>query len=114
MQARWFMALPLLLLGMVSEGFGADRISLQLKWFPQTQFAGYYAAQEKGFYSQEGIDVQILPGGTDSAGQPIIPEEVVSSGKAELGIDWLPSLLTFRQQGHALVNIAQVFQFSGL
>jgi NitT/TauT family transport system substrate-binding protein len=36
-----------------------------LKWVPQAQFAGYYVAQEKGFYKEEGLDVTIKPGGTD-------------------------------------------------
>ena len=50
----------------------------------QAQFAGYYAALEEGYYEDEGLDVTLKPGGPD-----IIPEQVVASGQAEFGIDWL-------------------------
>ena len=86
-----------------------DKVSLQLKWVTQAQFAGYYAAKEKGFYEDEGLDVTIKPGGPE-----ITPEQVVLSKQAEFGIDWLPSLLAFRDQGNELVNIAQVFNRSGM
>ena len=43
----------------------ATKIKLQLQWFPQAQFAGYFAAKEKGFYLAEGLDVEILAGGVD-------------------------------------------------
>ena len=85
------------------------KVTLQSKWVPQAQFAGYYAALAKGFYKQAGLDVTIKAGGPD-----IIPEQVVASGQAEFGIDWLPSLLSARDKGTDLVNIAQVFTRSGM
>ena len=85
------------------------KVTLQSKWVPQAQFAGYYAALAKGFYKQAGLDVTIKPGGPD-----IIPEQVVASGQAQFGIDWLPSLLSARDKGTDLVNIAQVFARSGM
>ena len=87
----------------------ADKVTLQLKWVPQAQFAGYYAAAAKGYYKQFGLDVTLKPGGPD-----ITPEQVVASGQAQFGIDWLPSLLATRDQGGDLVNIAQVFNKSGM
>jgi NitT/TauT family transport system substrate-binding protein len=87
----------------------ADKVTLQLKWVTQAQFAGYYAALKKGYYKQAGLDVTLRPGGPD-----IIPEQVVASGQAEFGIDWLPSLLSARDKGTDLVNIAQVFTKSGM
>ena len=86
-----------------------DRVQLQLKWVTQAQFAGYYAAKAKGFYTAEGLDVTIRPGGPD-----IVPEQVVAGGGAQFGIDWLPSLLSAREQGAPLVNISQVFAHSGM
>src|SRR5437870_159278 len=59
-----------------------DRVTLQLKWVTQAQFAGYYAALEQGFYRAEHLDVTILPGGPDVA-----PEPVVAGNQAEFGID---------------------------
>src|SRR5581483_10624825 len=85
------------------------KVTLQSKWVPQAQFAGYYAALAKGFYKAAGLDVTIKPGGPD-----IIPEQVVASGQAQFGIDWLPSLLSARDKGTDLVNIAQVFARSGM
>src|SRR5450755_501356 len=85
------------------------KITLQLKWVPQAQFAGYYAASLKGFYKAQGLDVTLKNGGPD-----IIPEQVVASGQAQFGVDWLPSLLAARDKGTDLVNIAQVFARSGM
>jgi NitT/TauT family transport system substrate-binding protein len=86
-----------------------DKVTLQLKWVPQAQFAGYYAALKMGYYKKAGLDVTIKPGGPD-----IIPEQVVASGQAQFGLDWLPSLLAARDKGTDLVNIAQVFARSGM
>ncbi len=85
------------------------KVRLQLKWVAQAQFAGYFAAAAKGFYKNRGLDVEIKLGGPD-----IVPEQVVASGGAEFGIDWLPSLLNSREQGANLVHIAQVFARSGM
>ena len=91
------------------EAAELDKVSLQLKWVTQAQFAGYYAALEEGYYEDEGLEVELKPGGPD-----ITPEQVVASGQAEFGIDWLPALLAARDQGGDLVNIAQVFARSGM
>jgi NitT/TauT family transport system substrate-binding protein len=85
------------------------KVTLQLKWVTQAQFAGYYAAKAKGYYKQAGLDVTIKPGGTD-----IIPESVVAGGAAQFGIDWVSNLLAARDSGTKLVDIAQVFQRSGM
>ena len=91
------------------DGRDHASVTLQLKWVTQAQFAGYYAAEEQGYYADENLDVTIKPGGPD-----ITPEQVVASGQAEFGIDWLPALLAARDQGGDLVNIAQVFARSGM
>lgn len=84
-------------------------VKLILKWVPQAQFAGYFVALEKGFYEEEGLDVTILPGGPD-----IVGEQQVASGAADIGIDWVASLLPHQEQGLPLVQIAQIYQNSGL
>jgi NitT/TauT family transport system substrate-binding protein len=83
-------------------------VTLQLQWVTQSQFAGYYAAVEKGFYKAEGLDVTIKVGAVE-----IVPQQVVATGGADFGIAWLPKVLASREQGVQLVNIAQVFQRSG-
>ena len=87
----------------------ADKVTLQLKWVTQAQFAGYYAAAEEGYFEDEGLDVTIRPGGPD-----IVPEQVVLGGQAEFGINWLDNTLATRDKGQNIVNIAQVFTRSGM
>jgi NitT/TauT family transport system substrate-binding protein len=87
----------------------ADKVTLQLKWVTQAQFAGYYVAKEKGFYTEENLDVEIKPGGPD-----IAPPQVIAGGGADVIIDWMPSALASREKGVPLVNIAQPFKSSGM
>lgn len=87
----------------------ADKVTLQLKWVTQAQFAGYYVAKDKGFYEEEGLDVEIKPGGPD-----IAPAQVIAGGGADVIVDWMPSALATREKGVALVNIAQPFKKSGM
>ncbi|MBV7380217.1 ABC transporter substrate-binding protein [Maritimibacter sp. DP4N28-5] len=86
-----------------------DEVTLQLKWVTQAQFAGYYVAQEQGFYEEEGLDVTIKPGGPD-----IAPVQVLMGGGADVMVDWMPSALAAREQGAPVVNIAQPFKSSGM
>ncbi len=86
----------------------AKKVRLQLQWFPQAQFAGYFAAKDKGYYTAEGLDVEILAGGVD-----IVPATVVAGGNAEFGISWVPKMLASREQGADVQVIGQVFQRSG-
>ncbi len=87
----------------------ADDVTLQLKWVTQAQFAGYYVAQDKGFYAEEDLNVTIKPGGPD-----IAPAQVIAGGGADVVLDWMPSALASREKGLALVNIAQPFKASGM
>ncbi|WP_202334056.1 ABC transporter substrate-binding protein [Mesorhizobium sp. L-8-3] len=91
------------------QALAADKVTLQLKWVTQAQFAGYYVAQEKGFYEEENLDVDIKPGGPD-----IAPPQVLAGGGADVIIDWMPSALATREKGVPLVNIAQPFKSSGM
>ena len=86
-------------------GQAADKVTLQLKWVTQAQFAGYYVAKDKGLYKAENLDVTIKPGGPDVA-----PPQVIAGGGADVVIDWMPSALASREKGVPLVNIAQPFQ----
>ena len=83
-------------------------VKLQLQWVTQSQFAGYFAAVDQGFYAEQCLDVAILEGAVD-----IVPQQVVASGQAEFGLAWVPKVLASRAEGADLVNIAQVFQRSG-
>jgi NitT/TauT family transport system substrate-binding protein len=83
-------------------------VKLQLQWFAQAQFAGYYAAKDKGFYKDQCLDVTILEGGVD-----IVPQTVLAQGGTDFAIAWVPKALASREQGALITNVAQVFQKSG-
>lgn len=92
-----------------TAALAADDVSLQLKWVTQGQFAGYYVAQDKGFYDEADLNVTIKPGGPD-----IAPPQVIAGGGADVIVDWMPSALASREKGVELVNIAQPFKRSGM
>jgi len=83
-------------------------VTLQLKWKHQFQFAGYYAALEKGFYKEAGLDVQIIEAtdGEEATRQVI-------SGKADFGVA-MSDLIGLRAEGEPVVALASIFQHSPL
>ena len=83
-------------------------VKLQLQWFTQAQFAGYYAALENGYYTDMCLDVTILEGAVD-----ITPQTVLANGEADFAISWVSKALASREGGANIVDIAQVFQRSG-
>lgn len=85
-----------------------DKVRLQLKWQHQFQFAGYYAAREKGYYREAGLEVEIIPSrpGDDS-------HQKVLNGEAEFGVG-TTDLLLLREQGAPVVVLAVIFQHSPL
>jgi diguanylate cyclase (GGDEF)-like protein/PAS domain S-box-containing protein len=83
-------------------------VTLQLKWTHAFQFAGYYAAIEKGFYEQAGLSVNLL-----EAAPGTEPVKIVVDGKADFGVG-ASSLLLERQAGVPVVALAVIFQHSPL
>ena len=102
-------AFAMLCVILCGSSYAADPLVLQLKWLADAQSAGFFVAQDKGLYHQAGLDVTIHPGGPD-----IAPSEVLAAGKADIAVDWMPSALATREKGALLVNIAQMFQHSGM
>src|SRR4051812_16943073 len=94
---------------MAGSALAADKVTLQLKWVAQSQFAGYFVAKDKGFYEEQGLDVDIKPGGPD-----IAPEQVIAGGGADVIVDWAGGALAAREKGVGLVNIAQPFKKAGM
>jgi NitT/TauT family transport system substrate-binding protein len=84
------------------------KVKLQLQWFIQAQFAGYFAAQDQGYYSDQCLDVEIVEGGVD-----IVPQQQLADGAVDFALSWVPKALASREAGANIVNIAQVFQRSG-
>ena len=84
-------------------------VSIQLKWLPQAQFMGYYVAKDKGYYDEVGLNVTIIPGGGD-----IGETTAVSNGTVDFGVTWVSYLITANAGGMDLVDVAQIYQRSGL
>ena len=107
---KLFLATAALAIGLsASVASAAEKVTLQLKWVTQAQFAGYYVAKDKGFYKEAGLDVTIKPGGPD-----IAPPQVIAGGGADVIVEWMPAALAAREKGVPLVNIAQPFKRSGM
>jgi len=85
-----------------------DPVSLQLQWFVQAQFAGYYAAEDQGYYDLACLDVTIVEGGVD-----IVPQTQLANGDVDFALAWVPKALASREAGANIVNIAQIYQRSG-
>lgn len=101
--------LPLLLLCLGTAAQAELRpVSLQLKWYHQFQFAGYYAALEQGYYREAGLDVTIREGHPERD-----PVAEVVAGEADFGIG-ASELLLAHASGQPVVAIASVFQHSPL
>jgi NitT/TauT family transport system substrate-binding protein len=84
-------------------------VTLQLQWVTQAQFAGYIAAYGKGFYKDQGLNVKIVPAGTDT-----VPQTTVDNGgSADFAIAWVPKALQSREKGANITDVGQVFQKSG-
>jgi NitT/TauT family transport system substrate-binding protein len=107
---RWVlvMAAALWLAG-IAPARAADPLVLQLKWLTDSQFAGYFVADAKGYYRKAGLAVTIRPGGPDTDSVAVL-----AKGEADVAVDWMSSGLANRERGAPLVNIAQVFQRSGM
>ena len=84
-------------------------VTIQLKWLPQAQFMGYYVAKDKGFYEEAGLNVTIVPGGGD-----ISETTAVYTGQVDFGVTWVSNLIAANAGGMGLIEVAQVFQRSGL
>jgi NitT/TauT family transport system substrate-binding protein len=82
-------------------------IKLQLQWYAQAQFAGYYAAVDQGYYEDEGLDVSIVEGSAD-----IVPIDVLTAGDVDYAISWVPKVLGSIEQGAGVTDVAQIFERS--
>jgi ABC-type nitrate/sulfonate/bicarbonate transport system substrate-binding protein len=90
--------------GTTAAGSGSlTKQSLQLSWILDAEFAGYYIAKDRGYYAEEGLDLEIIPGGPTAA-----IEATVASGKAKLGLS-VPDLtaLAMKEGGKFKVVGAQ-------
>ena len=106
-----FLAVSILISGFNVDFAGApntalEPVTIQLRWFHQVPLGGYYAAVEKGFYAEEGLQVSLRE--PESSKDRITP---VLAGKVQYGIGD-PSFLKLRLQGQPMVVLTQIFQHS--
>lgn len=80
------------------------KVSVVLDWTPNTNHTGLYIAKEKGFFADEGLDVEIIMPGEAGA------DQLTASGKADFGVSYQESITQARVQGVPLVSIAAVIQ----
>lgn len=99
--------LYLCLLLSFGPAWAAESVVLQLRWLHQFQFAGYYAALEKGFYAREGLNVEIREAGPRAP----TPLDEVTHGHAQYGIGNSGLVLAY-QRGKPVVALAAIFQRS--
>lgn len=86
---------------------GKTKLRLQLQWFDQAQFIGFYVANEKRYYAEEGLEVDIIPGGFN-----INPVMKVRMGEADIGIATADQVLLQKAEGHDIKAIGNVFNKS--
>ncbi|HAZ22559.1 MAG TPA: ABC transporter substrate-binding protein, partial [Firmicutes bacterium] len=87
-----------------SKGPTAEKVSLMLDWTPNANHTGIYVAYDKGWFAEEGIDLEIIaPAG-------VTVETVVGSGKAEFGISFQEYVTSARIEGVPIVSIAAIIQ----
>src|ERR1700728_907263 len=82
-----------------------EAVTLRLKWLNQAQFAGFYVAQEKGYYKSAGLDVSIQPGGPDF---PAV--QMVAGGNEQFGVTGADQILIARSKGVPVVALAVIYR----
>lgn len=88
-----------------SGGGKLDKVTLALDWTPNTNHTGIYDAMQKGWYTSQGIDLQLLPYSSSVA-----PETLAATGKADFAISFTESVTADRAAGQPLVSVAAILQ----
>jgi NitT/TauT family transport system substrate-binding protein len=87
----------------------ADKVTVQLSWFHGVEYAGFYTAVEKGYYTEENIEVTLNPGGPE-----INPLDEVNNGNAQFGIGQGDSIIVAKTSGQNFVSVAAIFKSNPL
>ena len=89
----------------------AQKMVFVPQWTPQAQFSGFYVAQEKGFYAEEGLDVEIRHIGANSSENPM---DLLLGGEAQIVGQQLIQSIIARADGRKILNVMSITQESGL
>ena len=86
-----------------------EPLRVQLLWYHQAQFAGFYVAEALGLYEAKGLSVEFIEGGPGRD-----PLQALAAGTADVAVSWLPGAIAARRQGNDVVNVAQIFAKPGI
>ena len=81
------------------------KVSVALDWFPWSNHAGLYVARERGYFAEEGLDVEIF-----TPGDPSTVLQTVASGRDDFGISYQTDLLIARQKDVPVVSVMALVQ----
>src|SRR5579872_6041428 len=89
----------------LSTSSGLTPVKLQLDWYPQPEHGGFFTAQLQGYYKAEGLDVTLLP----------VPQygsvaQLVSTGKADIGLGASDQILEWDSNGLPLIAVSATMQ----
>ncbi len=102
-------ALVVLLFLVCGSAMALDKVSVQLMWVNQAQFAGVYMAQDQGIYGKYGLEVDIRKGGPT-----VVPLDLLAQGKCDFAIAWLSEAIVKKEKGVKLLHLAQLVQKSAV
>lgn len=86
-------------------------VAVQLSWFHQAQFSGFYSAVDQNYYVEEGLNVSVLGGGISETGY-ISPIQQVLEGKAQFGLASTNEIMKSQAAGNNVVAISSTLQRS--
>ena len=84
-------------------------LKVQLQWFDQSQFAGFYVAQSRKYFDKEGLNVELIPRSSDKD-----PISILQSGEVDIAVSSLNNALIGIESNEDIINVAQIFNKSGL
>jgi ABC-type nitrate/sulfonate/bicarbonate transport system substrate-binding protein len=90
-----------------TNGLERTEVTMRFQWIAQWQFAGYIAAEVRGYYDEAGLDVTLQSGGPDFPAK-----QLVASGSEQFGTAWVDSMYLSQQRGVPLVALLTIFQSS--
>jgi ABC-type nitrate/sulfonate/bicarbonate transport system substrate-binding protein len=90
-----------------AAGLERTAVTMRFQWIAQWQFAGYIAAEVRGYYDEAGLDVTLESGGPDFPAK-----QLVASGSEQFGTAWVDSMYLSQQRGVPLVSLMTIFQSS--
>ena len=87
-----------------------EKVTLQLKWLHQAQFAGFYAAAQQGFYRDEGLDVSIIPVAEDLSESSVVDR--VARGVIQFGDVGADQVILARAENKPIKAVSVIYQQS--